>query len=273
MGNEKKVYWIPRKIIIALVVLLLLMPAFSVLAKDLGNSDIIEMLGAKLPEKTIITIIESSTVNVDTSAEAIAKLRAAGSSDALIAVIFKVAFKPQTAPISQPVADSKKDNFLSDARILLIQDGKNIDLVAESLTIRNAISSLFTFTPKRYADFRPLNASMRVDSPSPIFEQSMEAQHAPQNNIFLLKLEKSTDLHSAKRVAAIVYDQGGNPAFPLDEVIPLEFQQIQDASRAEATRKSWRFKPKQPLEPGEYAIAYRNMFYTFGVDGAPESGK
>ena len=137
--------------------------------KDLGNSDIIEMLGAKLPEKTIITIIESSTVNVDTSAEAIAKLRAAGSSDALIAVIFKVAFKPQTAPISQPVADSKKDNFLSDARILLIQDGKNIDLVAESLTIRNAISSLFTFTPKRYADFRPLNASMRVDSPSPIF--------------------------------------------------------------------------------------------------------
>ena len=250
--------------------LMLLMAAFSLFSIDIGNSDIIQMLGAKLPEKTIITIIESSTVNIDTSAGAIAKLRAAGSSDALIAAIFKAAFKPQTAPTRQPIADSKKENFLSDARILIIQSGKNIDLVAESLTMRNPISNLFSLNAnKRNAEFRPSSASLRVENPTPVFEQSLEAQFAPQDTIFLLKLEKNSD----SRVVTIFYDQAGRGGFARDDQIPLEFEQIQDANRAETTRKSWRFKPKNPLNPGEYAVTYKYQFYTFGLDGTPGAEK
>ncbi len=248
--------------------LLLLMPSFSVFSRDLGNADIIDMIGAKLPEKTIINIIQSSTVNVDTSAEAITKIRSAGASDALVEEIFKAAFKPQTAPISQSIADNKKENFLSESRILLVQKGKNIDLVAENHVTRQGFGF---FTPTNYVDFRPLQAAIRLDNPTPIFEQSLAAQSSPQSSIFLVKLEKSI---ADTRVATLMYDRAGGIMLERNAVIPLEFEQIQDASRAESTRKSWRFKPKRPLEPGEYAFYGKGpRFYTFGLGGASQDEK
>jgi hypothetical protein len=100
----------------------------------LRNADIVTMTTARLGADTIVLKIEASVTQFDTSAEALAVLKAAGVPDAAIAAMIKAAARttnspnsPAPGPATAPVTDRED----SKATIYIYRPGKFVGKALE----------------------------------------------------------------------------------------------------------------------------------------------
>ncbi len=226
--------------------------ASALFSKDLKNSDIVDMVNAGLPEKTIVLAIESSTSKFDTTAMALIDLKKRGVSDAIIDATLR-ASSPKNEHSAKP-----QEDFISDGRIVLWDKDTIIDLTAIGILARPSLSNAFGLSESNVLYFPEPKSPKRISNKLPEFEQCLPPNLPGDGTLILMRLEEKDN----RRVLVM----NGPNRFSKKSVISMTSKVLQNTNRVPPERKLWRYTLKTPLQPGEYVFWCDNRFYDFGVD-------
>ena len=251
--------------------LLLMAAGAASAAAQLTNQGVIELLEGQVPERTVITMIESSEVEFDTSPSAIVELSKAGIPDAVMEAMIR-----KNTRAAEQSADAAEFN---PEEILLIDGDRE-------LSMRYVHSS--TYTKARalgwggiatYAVLPGKRAQLRLAQTRPSFVVAVPGNAQPNNYLTLASFA------ARRNDTREVLIGGGYVSYSTgihrDRVIETAAEEMQDQSNAPKGFALFKLTPKQPLEPGEYALVTYNSsvrtlgwfaaggdsYFDFGIDG------
>lgn len=262
----------------------------AALAAPMNNADLIKLIKSGIGEPLILQSIDGSEPKFDTSANGLIQLKRAGASDAImqrvmqreIAPVARAAKQPSPAAASASTPDGQCKIRASYNHIGIEDGGRFVDVgyqeASEESSVHtgSAILSVVTLglTPvsgKTYAVLEGAHSDVRVKARRPaIVDLDAELGSKPGDSIRLVKLNVSDTNRSipVTEASESLITSHEKTAFPSEMVMPLTFEPIEKACLLDGRKVSeYRAVPIQPLEPGEYAIAYGNaLYYPFGVE-------
>ena len=269
------------KVIIAVTIAFVMAIPLCAAAAPMGNEDVIKLVKAGVGEALILSSIDSSEPQFDTSADALIKLKQSGISDTIIQRMLT----KKTGFAVQPVASDKGAacKLATSEKLQAIMDGnKQINLgyrqpdIDEDISAGSTIASFFTLgiAPEKgtvSARISGSNATNRIKSRTPAFLDlaTVEGQ-LPDDVYALVKLEiKGNDriLIVGESSASVFGGYKGRSKFKEGTQIPLKLEKIQSNCIYNGDLMDiYLGMPASPLAPGEYALLYGEFFFDFGVD-------
>lgn len=230
----------------------------------LTNADVIKMVKAGLPETTIITAIQQSQVNFDTSPDALVELKNQGVSPAILDAMLQAQGK-RTSPPSTGSAQGQAlgNTGTSTSQVKLIDGTNQIDMKYTMADMRTSGMFGNPFSMKvRYA-LKGNHAQLRTSNTSPIFEVAIPSNAQPSDYVALARLDVKSDRRELQAGKASI--TGFSNQLPKDKIVPVTLEEAQGQNNS-GYYKIYRVKLVNPTRPGEYALVFQSMFYDFGVD-------
>jgi len=245
--------------------------------KPLGNSDILEMSKAGLPENTIILAIQKGPTAFDTSTQVLIQLKNQGVTapvlDAMIrAGTASASSTPNPAPTREnnminPLTSSANVSVPSAGGVCLI-DGPHRTSMKYSTPEMRSNSMLGAVVNPLHksrirAAFSGNHAQIRTKNTSPGFELSIASDANPTDVVSLVRLKPKSDSREIETLRGGI--TGGSSGFRKEDRLPIT---LEEATGSTAPgQKLYRIKPINPLVPGEYALVFGSAaYYDFGVD-------
>lgn len=267
--------------VVAAVVCLIVTMSLSAGTATMTNDDVIKLVKAGMAETLILSTIDVSDPQFDTSADALIKLKTAGVSDA---VINRMITKKSGQAVQPP--QTGKDvtcKLATSENLQAIMDGdKQINLsyrqadIDEDVSAGSTIASFFTLgvAPEKgtvSARISGSSATNRIKSRIPVFPDLAAFEGQSTEDVFaLVKLEvKGNDrfLIIGESSASLFGGYKGRAKFREGTKIFLNLQKIQsNCTYNGEVMNIYRGAPSSPLVPGEYALLYGESFFDFGVD-------
>lgn len=239
--------------------------ASIVSAATLTNSDIIKMSDAKLDQGVIITAIQSSNGNFDTSADGLIALSSAKVPEAIISELLRKNAAPATksaATVSNhsPAAEAAADTF-SPSEVFLIEGDDTRSMRYINPQVRTAARGLGFGGIASYAVLRGEHASERIKTTNPSFLVSVPVQ--AQADSYLTLASFAVRKNSSREVLIgggyMSYSSGIHP----DRLVAVTSEKIADQSKAQKGFIIYKVQPKNALPAGEYAV----ILYTGEMQG------
>ncbi len=265
----------------AIILTLTLLPvSLSIAAGAMNNEDIVKLVKAGLSENLIISTIESSETDFDTSADALIKMKEARVPEA---VIQRMILKKTGAGQPTTAGKDQKCRLAASEELQAILDGsRQINLtyrladIDEDISAGSAIASALTLgiapeqgtVAARISGSRAVN---RITSKTPVFPDLATTEGQTPEDIFaLVKLTVIEDdrvVVIGEASSSLFGGYKSRAKFREGIQIPLKLEMIQRAcTYKDMTMNVYRGVPVSPLAPGEYALIYGENFYDFGVD-------
>jgi len=268
--------------ILSYVILLILLNcpvvALAQDSKPMSNEDVVKMVKANLPEKTIILAIQSARPGFDTSADALIALSTAKIPNAIVDAMIS---RSNGGTSTGAVAGSQLTGLNPEE--ITLSDG-DTQYVMKYLrpNVRSAVRGFGYGGMANYAALGGTQATLRVNSTQPSFLVSIPSNAQPQSYLALVNLairKNGTREIMVSGGGGFSYSSG----FPSDRLIALSTEQLPDQSQAQAGFVLYNVAPNTPLAKGEYAIVLFNeqaqvtgfflnpsphgSYFDFGIDG------
>lgn len=251
------------------------LPAF-VLADDadkqakqeevVANETIIKMAKANLGEEVIIGKIKSSKTNFDTSTDAIIKLKEAGVSDKVIAVMLGGGEAAPTAV--QTTAGSSKLPAVGD--IFLLQNGKLIEIEEHRGYQKGSIAKMIWTSGilggDRWFIIDGAKAGFRI----PVSQDSL---------VFISKIKEVDLFKLAIKDGKMRYVVGGTSASTLYGIVNIREGYKTKYEVKRNPDGTYTITTKGPLPHGEYAFLTGDTknasvsFFDFAIDGQTQGAE
>lgn len=243
---------------------------------SMTNADIVEMAKAGLPESTIILAIQQSQTNFDTSPQALIQLKKQGVSQKVLEAMLQ----PQAMTISVPPKNPNSNNPFSGQpeagdsagislmEVVLIAGTKQIPMKRSETNMRGSSAGMI-MNPfgkaKVKAALNGNHAQLRITNTSPMFEISLPADVNAADQLVLIKVNPKSDRREVEVGRAGI--TGTSMGFRKEAIVPTTFEEVKVQTIGGGVKYMlYRVKVVNPLPPGEYAFAPRNLYYDFGVD-------
>jgi hypothetical protein len=265
------------KIIIITFVFLALAGAMAIASTAMVNDDVIKLVTAGMTEPLILSTIETSVTQFDTSADALIKLKKAGVTDT---VIHRMLSKK-----AQPAKSGKTNEcqLVTSEHVQAVMDGdKQINLgyrepdIDEDISPGSTIASFFTLgiAPEKgtvSARISGNRATNRLKSRLPVFpDLTANEGQSPEDAFTLVKLEIKGDsrfIIIGESSGSLFGGYQSHSKFREGTQIPMTLEIKQrGCTYKDAVLNVYRGVPSVPLAPGEYALLYGESFFDFGID-------
>ena len=269
------------KVIIAVIIAFVMAMPLCAAAATMGNEDVIKLVKAGVSETLILSSIDSSETQFDTSADALIKLKQAGVSD----MIIQRMLTKKTGLAVQPVASDKGAacKLATSENLQAIMDGnKQVNIgyrqadIDEDISAGSTIASFFTLgiAPEKgtvSARISGSRAANRIKSKTPTFLDLATIEGQLPDDVFaLVRLEVKGDdriLIIGEASASVFGGYKGRSKFKEGAQIPLKLEKMQSNFTYNGDLMDiYRGIPASPLAPGEYALLYGEFIFDFGVD-------
>lgn len=274
-----------RKILIAAIcTACVLFSAFTATAQKtknaMTNADVVEMVGAGLPENTIVLAIQQSEPNFDTSPKALIELKKQGASQKVLEAMLQPKAAKSAAPSKTetvpPFAQQQPQQLLggseamSPMEVTLIDGEKRVSMKHSQSNIRGSSAGMI-MNPFGKAKVKSAldgnHAQLRVGDTTPEFEISLPANVNAANYLVLIKFNPKSDRREIEVGRAGI--AGSSMGFRKEAIVPTTFEEVKtQAIGGDGGPKYtlYRVKVVNALPPGEYAFAPQSMYYDFGID-------
>ena len=267
----------------AFILLAILVAGSRLCGAVLTNADIIKMCEANLNESIILSSIENSEPEFDTSPQGLIELSAAKVSPALISAMINRANAPArpAAPASEAAAgEAPAVDPMSPSEVFIIDDDEPRAMRYLNPQMRTAARAFGMGGVATYAVLRGHAANDRISDPQPSFWVSVpnQAQVESYVTIASFAVRKNNSREVLVGGGYMSYSSGIHP----DRVMEISTEKIADQSRAQKGFTIYKITPSRPLKTGEYAvIVYSgemqslvgtwftgagNAYFDFGVD-------
>ena len=270
----------PFRIVVALLIALAAATSLHA-GGPTGNEDVIKLLKAGMSEILILSSIDSSEFEFDTSADALIRLKQAGASDAVIQRI--VTRKAGSAVQPVPSGKGAACRLATSVNLQAIMDGvRQVNLsyreadIDEDISAGSTIASFFTMgiAPEKgvvSARISGNRATNRIKSGIPVFLDLATIEGQLPDDVFaLVRLDiegKDRILIIGEASVSLFGGYKGRSKFKDGAQIPLKLEKKQSNCIYKGeTMNIYSGIPASPLAPGEYALLYGELFYDFGVD-------
>lgn len=268
-----------RSAIVA-VIALLFAASVCISAGPMKNDDVIKLVRAGMAENLILSTIDASETQFDTTADALIKMKEARVPDTIIQrmILKKTASAKPPDPAKGPAC------LLSASEELqAIMDGsKQVNLtyrmadIDEDISAGSSIANALTLgiAPEQgtvAARISGSRASNRIKSKTPVFPDLATTEgQSPEDVFALVKLAvigNDRILIIGEASSSLFGGYKSRTKFREGTQIPLRLDKIQsNCAYKDLVLNIYRGVPLSPLAPGEYALLYGENFYDFGVD-------
>lgn len=216
------------------------------------NRDVISMVEAGLPTGTIVLAVQNAPErDFDTSAQGLIELSQKGVPSEVINAMIGGGTSSSSSSGS---ASGDNADRMDPEEVILMADGKEHDLLYTSTQMRTAARAFGWGGVATYMVIRGSHADLEIEDPSPSFLMAVPGRAQPDAWATLASF--AVRGNSSREVLVgggyMSYSTGIHP----DRVIDIEYEKLDDQSRAPEGFTLFRATPKQPLEPGEYALVY-----------------
>ncbi|RNF30428.1 hypothetical protein NM04_12605 [Massilia aurea] len=248
----------------------------AALAAQIGNADVIKLLGAGMPEEVVLQAIEAGNGKFDTSANALIALKAKGATPNILKAILAAATSGEK-PSSAAQAKSSSSSSYNPEEITLVLDGQSSSLQYIIPQTRTAARALGFGGMATYATLSGEKAQRRIAG-NPEFIVSVP-RNAQANN-YLTLANFAVRNNGTREVMTgggyMSYSSGINKS----RVVPVTIEPLADQSAARDGFILHKITPVSPMVKGEYALVLytgemrtsgfftqaANSYFDFGVD-------
>ena len=267
------------KIISALVFILSLLIG-SVSAAMLTNADVIKMTQANIDDAIILTAIENSEWNFDTTSQGLIDLSTAKVSKTVISTMIKIGKENTKSPVSATKLAVESAETISPSELVLLDGDQIKSMRYINPQVRTAARGLGFGGVASYAVLRGVQANERVKNAQPSFLVSVPNQAQPESYLTLASfaVRKNNSREVIIGGGYMSYSSGIHP----DRIVAITTEKIADQAKAQKGFIIYKATPKSPLPAGEYAVILYtgemqglvstwftgtgNSYFDFGVD-------
>jgi hypothetical protein len=249
-------------------------------SEPMSNADVVKMVKANLPEKTIILAIQSAPPGFDTSADALIALSTAKVPNAIVDAMIS----RSNGGTNTGAAAGSQLTGLNPEEITLRDGDAQYTMKYLRPNMRSAARAFGLGGMANYAALSGTQAALRVVSTQPSFLVSIPENAQPQSYLAIVNL--AIRKNGTREI--LVGGGGGfstsySSGFPSDRLIALSAEQNLDQSQAQAGFVLYTVTPKNSMAKGEYAIVLFNeqaqvtgfflnpspygSYFDFGIDG------
>lgn len=218
-------------------------------ARPMSNNDVVAMMQAKLPEQTIVSAIQQSPADFDTSPSALIALKEKGASAAVLDAILAT-----TTPANAPIV------AMDVAGTIVAIDGD------QQIPLRRAIGGIttnkgtfFRWKHRNYIFFNGVQSHIRLTQRAPSFHVSIAGNVHASEQITLIRL---TTAPNQRRTEMIADYTGMDVSY--GGTVPIKVGAVEGGSAGMSG--ALHRVSADPLTPGEYVLLYQGAFYDFGID-------
>lgn len=266
-----------KRILSALLAGLVAVRLFSA---PLTNADIVKMTEAKLDPRIIVTAIENSEPQFDTSPTGLIALSSANVPEKVVSAMIKRAHAATKPVVAAETASAPTSETRSPSEVVLIAGGEERPMRYLNPQMRTAARGLGFGGVASYAVLRGTSAKERVKERTPNFLVSVPNQAQVESYVTLASFAVRPNGSREVMVGGgyMSYSSGIHP----DRVIAIEATKVEDQSKAQKGFTIYRIAPRRPLNLGEYAVILYtgemqgmvgpwftgtgNSYFDFGVD-------
>ena len=249
-------------------------------AGPMNNGDVIKLVRAGIAESLILSTIDASETQFDTSTDAFIKMKEAHVPDTIIQrMILK---KTGSAKLPDP-AKGQTCRLATSGELQAIMDGgRQVNLtyrmadIDENISAGSSIANALTLgiAPEQgtvAARISGSRAANRIRSKTPVFPDLATTEgQSPEDVFALVKLaviDNDRILIIGEASSSLFGGYKSRTKFKDGIQIPLKLHKIQSSCiYKDLVMNIYRGEPASPLAPGEYALLYGENFYDFGVD-------
>jgi hypothetical protein len=272
-----------KKTLIVTLAIALIAP--SAFAAALTNADIIKMSEAKLDEAIILTAVENSPAEFDTSPQGLITLSGAKVGQPVISAMIKKANAP--AKDAAPAAETKPATpvaagaeIMTPSEIFMTVGGQTHPMRYINPQVRTAARVLGLGGVASYAVLRGDKAGERTSTRQPAFIVSVPNQAQPESYLTLASFAVRRNNSREVMIGGgyMSYSTGIHP----DRVVAVSSEKTPDQSKAQKGFTIYKITPARPLANGEYAVILYtgemhglvstwftgtgNSYFDFGID-------
>jgi hypothetical protein len=239
-------------------------------AASMTNADIIKMVQAQLDETIILTAIENSPAEFDTSADGLIQLSSAGVPKPVIGAMIKrgaapvkpAAKKAAAAVSSETPQDAAGGEVMLPSEVIMMDGETNVAMRYINPQVRTAARGLGFGGVASYAVLRGPAASSRPKNRQPSFLVAVPNQAQPESYLTIASfvVRKNNSREVLIGGGYMSYSTGIHP----DRVVAVVSEKAEDQSRAQKGFTIYRVTPRTALASGEYAV----ILYTGEVQAA-----
>jgi hypothetical protein len=253
-------------------------------AEGMTNQDVIKMVRAKLPEKTIVMTIESANPNFDTSADGVIKLTSSGVPNAVVQAVIKAQSGDKDASMSVSVASGTPGPHLNKGafdpeEVILVEGDRQSAMKYLVPTTRSGARALGFGGFASYAVLHGTSAHQRAQTNRPSFIVEVPERSQPESYVTVANLAVRKNGTREIMVAGGYMTMESGIAH--DRIVAIDSEKLTDQSRAQSGFVLYKVTPSQPLPAGEYAVVLYNSavpvagyfsnvsasYFDFGVNG------
>jgi hypothetical protein len=259
-------------------------PAIGAEGAPMNNQDVIKLVKAKLPEKTVLMAVQSATPNFDTSADGIIKLTAAGVPNAVVQAVIKAQSGGGEGAASVPsgsasLAPHLDKGAFNPEEVILVDSGQQTAMKYLVPTTHSGARALGFGGYATYAVLRGTEAHQRThsDLPSFIVEVPERAQTESYVTIAHLAVRRNGTREIMVGGGYVTFES----SIAHDRIVPFKSEKLSDQSRAQSGFILYEVTPEKTLPAGEYAVILDNSaapvvgffshvtssYFDFGVGG------
>jgi len=252
----------------------LLMAALAVMllsghlqAAPMTNDDVIKMAKAGLDESIIISSIQNTNGNFDTSANGLINLTNAGVSKPIINAILQ---HQHPATVATPPTTAQTGATQDPDEVIITSNGSRQALNYTTGNTRTAMRGLGFGGVGTYLYLPGPKAAMR-SSRNPTFTiMAPEHQTVDMTYVDLVSFDArkggNRELLVGVTLTLKAVGTTNQTGVPKEHFFPVNIVKSPDQSRAPAHYFSYDVTPASSLKPGEYALAFNKKYFDFGVD-------
>ncbi len=244
----------PKRLVLVMLGLLVCGFAFAI-EKPLTNDDVLAMIKAGLGDDLVISKINSAReLNLDTSPDALIKLKKSGVSKAVLDAMIRGGSGGGGGSTSSSSDGRAAAKLKTGVRLI------TADHTFDLMSIAGSESTTFVYvTSLLWNNYPGVRAEVRTSDRSPSL--LLQSEKSPTGRYFLVRLDSNpkTSDRSLKmgREGMFSARSLGHP----DDTWTIPFEVTQEREGL------WRIKPKSTLKPDEYGLWMgTGELYDFGVD-------
>jgi len=268
------------KQILACALLLLafacIQPALAADEKPMTNTDVINMVRAKLPESTMLLAVRAAQPNFDTSANDLIKLKSAGVPQSVVEAMISAdgaggaRADAGTAAVPGGVDSGTGGGRFNPEEVMLVEAGQAKPMRYLTPQMRQAARALGFGGFASYAVLRGTKATQRVTNKQPEFLVAVPSNAQAESYYTLVNLAVRNN--GTREIMTGGGYMSYSSGVANDRVVPTISERLADQSKAPKDFVIYRIKTASPLAPGEYAVVLYNSqikmvgFFTSGMD-------
>jgi hypothetical protein len=247
-----------RRVVAALTLLLSSVAFAQQPMKPLTNADVVTLIKGQMPEDVVVSLIQQSHTNFDTSPQALIELKNQGATPKVLDAMLRASKSP--APTSANDAETIPQG------VVLIHDSERRQMNQAAANLRVTTGGINPLGKARGKKaFAGKQSPLRFSDRSPTFEVPLYGDVYPSDHIALVKFSVKSDRREIE-IGSFGAFSGSKSGFNKDDVVPITIDEIKPNAAGPAYYKLYRIKVVNPLAPGEYALVHDRSFYDFGVD-------